>query len=586
MDKELYELLDNMTADELMAADELLEEMAENTALPDDVTQRIRASVLKKAGLEMNNTIRMNKGNSINNTYVNEKPNTVRKGHNIIAACAAVAVLAAAAGAVIFNGRLKLDSTGSKDSRTSAVNSSLSSAVGDESAVPDVTGLAEDEAEKVLFDAGFVPEMRDIYAAGEAGIVVKTDPSPDTVLPKGSEVCFFVSRKAINFDILEQEELYETVCGLYDKVVEYHGDTIDRYNAENDSKFSVEKPSEDLSWEALRDLGINYDILISLTDDGMYDYITKSFMTETAEVPDVEGLTPEEAEQELKDAGFVPYYDGTMMTLGADGKVCLNENAGEELKKGTPIYYFVGRINDAAKAVPEYDGELYSDDDLSVKVSKLMCDGNYLILETTIEEKSEMSIREMYDEGLYYADNGEKCVYSDGAESGYNIYIYAIDSSRIGVIRSYPITPEMAERGLMIDTGSVNEHWTLVGDEYVEVENKKQRLLNIPLERNVPTKTLTSEDGRELTLSPMGISMQDKSIKKDSSFDVWPDVTYITKDGQRIDGYDYYGTDGFDVYYRDSINYVRTDSGFYWCFCGYKEIDDIEAIELNGVIYK
>ena len=61
MDKELYELLDNMTADELMAADELLEEMAENTALPDDVTQRIRTSVLKKAGLEMNNTIRMNK---------------------------------------------------------------------------------------------------------------------------------------------------------------------------------------------------------------------------------------------------------------------------------------------------------------------------------------------------------------------------------------------------------------------------------------------------------------------------------------------------------------------------------------------
>ena len=61
MDKELYDLLDNMTAEELMPAEELLEGMAENTFLPEDTGSRIRTSVLRKAGFEMKNTIRMNK---------------------------------------------------------------------------------------------------------------------------------------------------------------------------------------------------------------------------------------------------------------------------------------------------------------------------------------------------------------------------------------------------------------------------------------------------------------------------------------------------------------------------------------------
>ncbi|MBR1422286.1 MAG: hypothetical protein IJ571_02430 [Ruminococcus sp.] len=58
MDKELYDLLENVTAEELMPAAELLEEIAEKSksALPNDMGSRIHSCVIRKAGIEMKGT--------------------------------------------------------------------------------------------------------------------------------------------------------------------------------------------------------------------------------------------------------------------------------------------------------------------------------------------------------------------------------------------------------------------------------------------------------------------------------------------------------------------------------------------------
>ncbi len=56
MDKELYDLLENVTAEELTPAAEMLEEIAEKSALPNDMGSRIHSSVMRKAGFEMKGT--------------------------------------------------------------------------------------------------------------------------------------------------------------------------------------------------------------------------------------------------------------------------------------------------------------------------------------------------------------------------------------------------------------------------------------------------------------------------------------------------------------------------------------------------
>ena len=61
MDKQLYDILDGLTADEMMSAAELLEDMAENCTLSEAENNRILSSVMGKAGFEMDNNIRPKK---------------------------------------------------------------------------------------------------------------------------------------------------------------------------------------------------------------------------------------------------------------------------------------------------------------------------------------------------------------------------------------------------------------------------------------------------------------------------------------------------------------------------------------------
>lgn len=62
--------------------------------------------------------------------------------------------------------------------------------------VPDVRGLTEGEATRLLSDAGFVVDTARVYSSARSGTVVSTSPRADTELEYGSEVRLFVSRGA------------------------------------------------------------------------------------------------------------------------------------------------------------------------------------------------------------------------------------------------------------------------------------------------------------------------------------------------------------------------------------------------------
>ena len=227
-----------------------------------------------------------------------------------------------------------------------------------------------------------------------------------------------------------------------------------------------------------------------------------------------------------------------------------------------------------------------TDDDLYVKVDKLMCDGSFFFVEYTIESKTETweQLSENYHDNICFADTGEEL------EENYenlNFNTVIMGGNKIGVIESHLITPEMAERGVMFDIYNVDEY-DLTGDEPVAKSDKKDRLLRIPLECNVPTRTLSSEDGLSIVLSPMGISSQNYDGKSKDIFSIltepYQEIFYVTKDGQRIEGYDYYPTK--DIAYSSRHMEGFTDKSFSWSFFGFKDIDNVESVEINGVVFR
>ncbi|SEK88257.1 hypothetical protein [Ruminococcus albus] len=105
MDKQLYDILDGLTADEMMPAAELLEDMAENCTLSETEKSRILSSVMGKAGFDMNETngiISENRVIKATGTGVSKERSgariLIRRG-GVIAAC--IALLAA--GGVVFS---------------------------------------------------------------------------------------------------------------------------------------------------------------------------------------------------------------------------------------------------------------------------------------------------------------------------------------------------------------------------------------------------------------------------------------------------------------------------------------------------
>ena len=199
MDKELYDLLDGVTENELMPVQDILESIADNTGLPDEIGSDIRSSVMRKAGFEMNGTIKL-KRTERNKTDkdIEHTAEVARVRHGgAIAACLAVAVVGALAAVLLFGQGIDIDEPLGQPAASSERIEVIDD--GTMTAIPDVSGMDADVARAALEQAGFTPVQRDMFDDSvPAGKVVKTEPAYDenAFYEKGTEVQFFVSQGA------------------------------------------------------------------------------------------------------------------------------------------------------------------------------------------------------------------------------------------------------------------------------------------------------------------------------------------------------------------------------------------------------
>ena len=515
MDKELYDLLDDMTAEELMPAEELLEEMAENTSLPEDTGSRIRTSVLRKAGFEMKNTIRMNKRNDNRSITDTAELNTVRRGHHIVAACAALMIVAAA-GAVVFGSRLNaltpgsevteitetaesVGNTESADTSDTAQETDTSKPegssepdiiVGESTVIPDVKGMSAEEAEKTLSDAGFVPVIKEGYFGEPSGKAVYTLPNAGQKLEKGFEVECRIS--------LGEKDCEFLVSSVYGK-------------RENEAVQLIEEA----------------------------------------------GLVPERVEVF---SGFVP-----------EGSVCdyLNGSRYDTMMEpGSTVKYYVSGSSGTTADIPDLHKVVYEDDDIIITADKLLYDGNYFIMHLNEETKDGRPISAFHEKwDVLLSCNGEE---------------------GIVVGTEHHLSDAAASGAFLAWAGDFTENGSELALDVVAREDgetpKSNCRMSFTIEPNLPSKTLTSEDGHKLTLSPMGITwtkdMNANAVFEDpieASLDPCSNMYLITKDGKRIKLIDYYLSEKFGM---------CPDEKGAICFYAYRDIDDIAAVEQCGIIYR
>ena len=107
--------------------------------------------------------------------------------------------------------------------------------------------------------------------------------------------------------------------------------------------------------------------------------------------------------------------------------------------------------------------------------------------------------------------------------------------------------------------------------------------MSFTIKPDLSTRTFTSEGGHTLTLSPMGItwsedmnadSVLDEPLE--SSQDTYSDIILITKDGKRIKLIDYYLSERFGS---------NEEGKKACCYYAYRDIDEIAAVEMCGIIH-
>lgn len=735
MDNELYDLLDNMTADELMPAAELLEELAENTSLPEDMSSRIRSSVLQKAGLEMekNMTNKRIRIKSKTDKHTHDQAELVRVRHSgAIAACFALLMTGAVGAWLIFGhglkttdisvpapgaaGETQTEQAAQTDSGTPQAAESKARIVRDWAKPyieqnPETVGylkiegiingedletpVTQHDDNEFYFSHGFdmEPDENGTVMA-DCNVPIDSNGQPSNIVLYGQNMGeqteigftsllqykysedFLKNHSVINFSTIydEQDTEYQIfACFIIDiNDPDSDPDFFDYRSYRNfDEEHSFDRWIKEINDRAIfkidTDCTENDDYLtMSMVNeaDDRFVLVAKKInhdngdqTTETnasvpseefSAVPEVKGLSAEEAEKAISDAGFVPVMVYASYTEVPKGEAVFTyPNAGEKLKKGIEVECHVSLGNDEESTVPDVWGNteeearkkieaagfvpvkvevdcgdrtedagtvymteyepyadnpapgctmkyyvyaqtgvssdvpdfnkiVYEDDDLRVTADKFMSDGNIFIMHLKTETKDGSPISDFNENWGYRfrkTDSGDRAAYVKGWGYGTE------DPTVGGVIISWEVGSDTYGKELTLDLIDLKD--TAVHRSETRAEKVTRETFD--LNANVPTRTLTSEDGISITLSPMGCSWKNEDEDNESD----PDessllcsssaVYVITKDGQRIAALDYY---------RAEANEIGAYNNSGCCFLAYKDTDEIEAIEVNGKIFR
>ena len=241
------------------------------------------------------------------------------------------------------------------------------------------------------------------------------------------------------------------------------------------------------------------------------------------------------------------------------------------------------------------DGFTVENGKIRLTVDVQMCDGNYIygvytLTALTEDAKSHLLSRQPKQ---IYADTGE-WIYPGGGGSQ-SASGEAMSEDEISITFTYDAhnayiddsRPRRMKFFEYVETGETDGYGHVVVEDYTYYEGIYFDLLTEP---NVPTKTLRSETGEELTLSPYGVSRLDETWPESESL-FQTSVTSIIvlgTDGGRTDIMTWQ-SDGRMTTDLENVNVSYSgdlNSGeFSLQFGVFLDLDNISGVEINGVTY-
>ncbi len=238
---------------------------------------------------------------------------------------------------------------------------------------------------------------------------------------------------------------------------------------------------------------------------------------------------------------------------------------------------------------------------IRLTVDSQMCDGNFTEVIYTLTALTEDAKEHIHNLQIYpkriYLDNGEWICPGGGSGSTYGdaktdnevtwSFSYVVNEPYID--KSRPTRIQFLEHVM----GELNEYgsYTTI-DDYTYYEGIYFDLLSEP---NVPTKTLYSPDGAEITLSPYGVSQLDENSAKPGSSSQLRNFAVLSTNGERIKLLSEKETGGISsnggisvTTYGDTTYVVTGDiaSGYFTFRFGTAfNVENIRGVEINGVEY-
>ena len=190
--------------------------------------------------------------------------------------------------------------------------------------VPAVIGLTENDAERLIAQAGFRPRTREktYHASAAEGTVVRQSPAPKSVEPKGAVV-------ALDVSLGQREEEVPTVVGLT-----YAQAVLALDNAGLEVGQLSERGNEAARGQVLSSdpqAGTNVPVSTAVN-------LTVSTGPATIEMPDVTGQTASQARSLLEQLGFRPSVKvDSFSTMPLNTVVAQTPAAGRNTKAGTRV---------------------------------------------------------------------------------------------------------------------------------------------------------------------------------------------------------------------------------------------------------
>lgn len=236
---------------------------------------------------------------------------------------------------------------------------------------------------------------------------------------------------------------------------------------------------------------------------------------------------------------------------------------------------------------------------IKLTVDVAMCDGNFskgVYTVTALTDDAKEHLKTM-NHKLVYADTGE-WIYpvGGGSEASFG---EAISDNEVSIQFSYPVNSSYidASRPIRVvffedaKTGEKDGFGDIVVEDYTYYKGIYFELLTKP---NVKTKTLRSEDGTEITLTPYGVSQLNKNwvYPEDDKIvgTAIKNFVVIATDGERttiLTDNDSKNTRGVGTTVVNGI--VMTGAygsgNFSIGFGTVLDVDNVKGVEINGVEY-